>query len=149
MSISPTKILLATDGSEETGFAGQSASEVSKATGSEVHLCYVLPTEAQMVGHHLYSDEIRESVIERAEKEARTFLEEQAQRISSEGGKVAETHLRVGRPGKEILRLAGVLDVGMIVMGSRGLDAIGRVLIGSVSDSVVRHAHCPVTIVRV
>src|SRR3712207_9280497 len=71
--------------------------------------------------------EIRESLIERAERDARSFLEEQAERVSSEGGKVAETHLRAGRPDKEIIRLARVLDVGTIVMGSRGLGAIEKI----------------------
>ncbi len=148
MSIFPAKILLATDGSEEAGTATKAAAELSKATGSEVHVVYVLPTEAQLIGHHLYSDEMRESVIERAERDARTFLEEQAERVSSEGGKVAERHLRAGRPDKEIVRLAGVLEAGTIVVGSRGLGAIGRALMGSVSDSVVRHAHCPVMVVH-
>jgi nucleotide-binding universal stress UspA family protein len=148
MSIFPTKILLATDGSEEAASAARAAAELSEETGSEVHVCYVLPTEAEVVGRHFYSDEIRESVIEQAERDARSFLEEQAQRVSSEGGKVAETHLRVGRPDKEILRLAGVLEAGTIVMGSRGLGAAGRALMGSVSDSVVRHAHCPVMVMR-
>ncbi|MFL5990716.1 MAG: universal stress protein [Rubrobacteraceae bacterium] len=36
----------------------------------------------------------------------------------------------------------------MIVMGSRGLGAVRRALMGSVSDSVVRHAHCPVLVMR-
>jgi nucleotide-binding universal stress UspA family protein len=148
MSIFPTKILLATDGSDEAASAARAAAELSEQTGSDVHVCYVLPTEAEVVGRHFYSEEIRESVIEQAERDARSFLEEQAQRVSSEGGKVAETHLRVGRPDKEILRLAGVLEAGTIVIGSRGLGAVGRALMGSVSDSVVRHAHCPVMVVR-
>jgi nucleotide-binding universal stress UspA family protein len=148
MSIFPTKILLATDGSDEAASAARAAAEFSEETGSEVHVCYVLPTEAEVVGRHFYSEEIRESVIEQAERDARSFLEEQAQRVSSERGKVAETHLRVGRPDKEILRLAGVLEAGTIVIGSRGLGAVGRALMGSVSDSVVRHAHCPVMVVR-
>jgi nucleotide-binding universal stress UspA family protein len=38
--------------------------------------------------------------------------------------------------------------VGLVVVGSRGLGGIRRALIGSVSDSVVRHAHCPVLVVR-
>ncbi|HEX8260308.1 MAG TPA: universal stress protein [Rubrobacteraceae bacterium] len=37
--------------------------------------------------------------------------------------------------------------VGLIVLGSRGVGAISRALMGSVSDSVVRHAHCPVFVV--
>src|SRR3712207_3923627 len=148
MSIFPTKILLATDGSEEASLATQAATELSKETGSEVHLVYVLPTPAQLIGHHLYSDEIRESLIGGAERDAETFLKEQAEKITSEGGKVAETHLRSGDPDKEILRAAEALGVGLIVIGSRGLGAVSRALMGSVSDSVVRHAHCPVFVVR-
>jgi nucleotide-binding universal stress UspA family protein len=148
MSFFPRTILLATDGSDEAGLATQAAAELSKATGSEVHVAYVLPTEAELIGHRAYTDETRESLIARAERDARSFLEEQAERVRSEGGKVAETHLRVGRPDKELIRLARVLEVGTIVMGSRGLGAVERMLIGSVSDSVVRHAHCPVYVVR-
>jgi nucleotide-binding universal stress UspA family protein len=47
-----------------------------------------------------------------------------------------------------IVGLAEELGVGLIVMGSRGLGGIRRALMGSVSDSVVRHAHCPVMVVR-
>jgi nucleotide-binding universal stress UspA family protein len=148
MSIFPTRILVAVDGSEEAALAAQAAAELSKATGSEVHLVHVLPTEERLVGHHLYSEQIRESLVEQAERVGRSFVEEQAQRISSEGGKLGETHLRVGHPDKEIVRLAHVLEVGTIVVGSRGLGALERALMGSVSDSVVRHAHCPVFVVR-
>ncbi len=63
MSIFPTTILLATDGSEEAVQATQAATELSRDTGSEVHVVYVLPTPAQLIGHHLYSDEVRESLI--------------------------------------------------------------------------------------
>jgi nucleotide-binding universal stress UspA family protein len=148
MSIFPTQILLATDGSEESKLATQAATELSRETGSEVHLVYVLPTPAQLIGHHLYTDEMRESLIGGAERDAETFLKEQAEKINSDGGKVADTHLRSGDPDKEILRTAESLGVGLIVMGSRGLGSISRMLIGSVSDSVVRHAHCPVFVVR-
>jgi nucleotide-binding universal stress UspA family protein len=148
MSVFPTTILLATDGSEEAKLATEAATELSRETGSEVHLVYVLPTPAQLIGHHLYTDEVRESLIGGAERDAETFLKEQAEKINSDGGKVADTHLRSGDPDKEILRTAESLGVGLIVMGSRGLGSISRMLIGSVSDSVVRHAHCPVFVVR-
>jgi nucleotide-binding universal stress UspA family protein len=148
MSIFPTPILLAVDGSDESKQAAQAATELSRETGSEVHLVYVLPTPAQLIGHHLYSDEIRESLIGGAERDAETFLKEQAEKVGSDGGKVADTHLRSGDPDKEILRAAEALGVGLIVIGSRGLGAVSRALMGSVSDSVVRHAHCPVLVVR-
>jgi nucleotide-binding universal stress UspA family protein len=113
-----------------------------------VHLIYVLPTPAQLIGHHLYSDDTRESLIGRAERDVETFLKCQAEQFSSDGAKVAETHLRSGDPDKEILRTAEALGVGLIVIGRRRLGAIARTLMGSVSDSVVRHAHCPVFVVR-
>jgi len=148
MSVFPTKILLATDGSEEARQATQAAAELSKETGSEVHVTYVLPSPNELRGHHLYSKEVMNSVLERAEEEGRSFLEEEAERLRSSGGKVAETHLRAGDPDKEIVKLSEELDVGTIVIGSRGLGALRRALMGSVSESVVTHAHCPVFVVR-
>ena len=148
MSIFPTKILLATDGSEGARLAAQAAAELSKDTGSEVHIAYVLPSPTELRGHHLYSQEVMQSALEHAEGEARSLLEEQAKEIGAFGGKVGETHLRTGEPYKEIVRLSEELDVGTIVVGSRGLSAMRRALMGGVSESVVRHAHCPVFVVR-
>src|SRR5215216_5357508 len=148
MSVFPTKILLATDGSEEARQATQAAAELSKETGSEVHVTYVLPSPNELRGHHLYSKEVMNSVLERAEEESRSFLEEEAERLRSSGGKVAETHLRAGEQDKEIEKLSEDLGVGTIVLRSRGLGALRRALMGSVSESVVRHAHCPVFVVR-
>jgi nucleotide-binding universal stress UspA family protein len=59
---------------------------------------------------------------------------------------VAGSHLRMGQVDLEIL--AEELGAGLIVMGCRGLGGVRRALMGSVSDSVVRHAHCPVLVVR-
>ena len=148
MGIFPTKILLATDGSEEARQATQAAAELSKNTGSEVHIAYVLPSPRELRGHHLYSQEVMRSVLEQAEGEARSFLEEQAKQLGAFGGKVAETHLETGEPDKEIVRLSEELSIGTIVIGSRGLGAVRRSLMGGVSESVVRHAHCPVFVVR-
>jgi hypothetical protein len=46
------------------------------------------------------------------------------------------------------VRFAEDAHADLIVLGSRGLGRLGRALLGSVSDSVVRHAHCPVLVVR-
>ena len=148
MSIFPTKILLATDGSKEARLAAQAAAQLSKETGSEVHVAYVLPSPTELRGHHLYSEEVMSSVLEQAEGEGRSFLEEQAEQVRESGGKVAETYLEAGQPDKEIVRLSEELGVGTIVIGSRGLGGLRRALVGSVSESVVRHAHCPVFVVR-
>jgi nucleotide-binding universal stress UspA family protein len=61
---------------------------------------------------------------------------------------VAKAHLRIGKPDEEIVSQAEELGAGLIVIGSRGVSSIRRALMGSVSDSVVRHARCPVLAVR-
>ena len=87
MSIFPTKILLATDGSKEARLAAQAAAQLSKETGSEVHVAYVLPSPTELRGHHLYSEEVMSSVLEQAEGEGRSFLEEQAKQVRESGGR--------------------------------------------------------------
>jgi nucleotide-binding universal stress UspA family protein len=64
------------------------------------------------------------------------------------GGTVAGAHLRLGGVAEEIVALAEALGVGLVVIGSRGHGGIRRLLLSSVSDSVVRHAHCSVLVVR-
>ena len=107
-----------------------------------------MPAATHLYGHHLYSREMRESVREQAEGDVRAFLEEQAGWIEAHGGKVADTHMTVGRPDAEIVKLAEDLGAGLNIVGSRGLGGVRRALVGSVSDSVVRHAHGPVLVVR-
>ena len=148
MSVFPAKVLLAIDGSEEAALAAQAATELSKETGSEAHVTYVLPAPEELVGHHWYSTEVRESVLEQAQSEAQQFLEGRAEELRAEGAKIVDTHLSTGEPDKEIIRLSEEIGATMIVMGSRGLGAVRRALMGSVSDSVVRHAHCPVLVMR-
>ncbi|CAD5121877.1 DgyrCDS10339 [Dimorphilus gyrociliatus] len=53
-----------------------------------------------------------------------------------------------GRPGELIIDLAKEEGARMIVMGTRGMGTIRRTLLGSVSDYVLHHAHCPVIICR-
>jgi nucleotide-binding universal stress UspA family protein len=148
MSIFPAKVLLAIDGSEEAGLAAQAATELSRETGSEVHVTFVLPRPEALIGHHTYSAEVRESVLEQARSEARQFLDGRVEQLKAEGTKVAQAHLRIGEPDKEIIRLSEEIGATLIVMGSRGLGAVSRALMGSVSDSVVKHAHCPVLVMR-
>ena len=92
--------------------------------------------------------EAREANLERDEERARSLVERQAQRMEAQGAKVAEVHLLFGKADKEIVRLAEDLGAGLVVVGNRGRGGIRRALMGSVSDSVVKHAHCPVLVVR-
>ena len=61
---------------------------------------------------------------------------------------MTEAHLMSGRADEEIIFLAEGAEADLVVVGSRGLGGIRRARISSVSDSVVRHTHCPVLVVR-
>ena len=141
MSIFPTKVLLATDGSTEARSAASTAADLASSTNSELHIVHV----GELRPTFLAQTEVEPAELER---EARRRLDEQVRVVEEAGGTIEEPHLRLGRADEEIVDLAQSLGVGLIVMGSRGHGRIRRALMGSVSESVVRHAHCPVTIVR-
>jgi nucleotide-binding universal stress UspA family protein len=150
MSYFPTKILLATDASEDAQKASQIASGIATNSGSELHVLHIgntkdfhiAPGAEQTFAPRSGSyGEIRE--------QAEKTLEEAVRQVEETGGTVAQAHLRMGDPDDEILRFCDEQGgFGLLVMGSRGLGPIKRRLMGSVSESVVRHAHCPVLVAR-
>jgi nucleotide-binding universal stress UspA family protein len=152
VSIFPAKILLATDGSSEASLALTTAADLAKNTDSELHMAYVFPTAVQRPFPNLVTArlprEVQEHELEVAMQQAQDFLDQQVDKVKRVGVSVAESHLVRGRPDRELIELSEEIGAGLIVMGSRGLGGVRRALMGSVSDSVVRHAHCPVLIVR-
>jgi nucleotide-binding universal stress UspA family protein len=138
------RILLALDGSEESSAAARTAVDLAERMESELHAVYV--GEGRPVFHREIGG--YRALYEEFEKRAQRILDEQVKQVESAGGTVAKAHLRMGRPDEEIVVLGEEIAAGLIVTGSRGLGGIRRSLMGSVSDSVVRHAHCPVMVVR-
>jgi nucleotide-binding universal stress UspA family protein len=147
MSIFPTRILLATDGSEEAELAALRAVDLADATDSELHVVHVgvVPIFLKSYPGTLGYDR---KLYEQIEEQSRVLLRKQSWRVKAAGGTVAGAHLKMGAVDLEIVALAEELGADLIVMGSRGLGGVRRALMGSVSDSVVRHAHCPVLVVR-
>ena len=148
------KILLATDGSLESECAAREAIEIANGLGLELHVVNVAPMSSVYAAQgaltmlDLVDPELEGRLRERAEHGARAKLDEQVQMIQEAGGKVAESHPRVGRPDVEIVRLAEELEAGLVVVGNRGSGPFKRDSLGSVSESVVRHAPCPALVVR-
>ena len=148
MSIFPTKILLVTDGSEEAELALRTAIDLAKSTDSELHVATIGHAEYRPGYDIPEAGDLLKGAYESIEREVRGILDEQVKKIEEAKGSVTKTHLRMGRPDREIGLLADEIGAGLIVMGSRGRGGMRRALMGSVSDSVVRHAHCPVLVVR-
>lgn len=143
MSMFPTKILLAVDGSNEAESAVRVGVELSSQTGSELHVVYVSPLPSR-----LYTPKTPEQIQETAERMGFRTPDEQLQRIEEMGGEVTEGHIGIGRPDAEIVRIGEEIGAGLVVIGSRGLDVKRRALLGSVPESTVHHAHCPVLVVK-
>ena len=146
MSIFPTKILLATDGSVDSELALSTAVDLAITTNSQLHV-------VQVVGPYYpdlqtIRDPAFEAMLQGLEQEAQELLDGQVRKIEEAGGSVQEAHSRRGRADQEIIDPGEEIGAGLIVMGSRGLGGVRRALMGSVSDSVVRQAHCPVLVVR-
>ena len=148
MSILPTKVLLATDGSEDAALATRTAIDLCNKTDSELHVVTVARVEYRPGYDIPESGDLLSDVYRSLEREAQELLDAQVKKIEEAGGTIAESYLRSGRRDREIVALADEIDSGLIVMGSRGHGGIRRALMGSVSDAVVRHAHCPVLVVR-
>lgn len=144
MSIFSNKILLATDGSKDAELAAKAAVDLSKRTGAELHVVHAW----RPLPHYAYPSLVPEGYQPPYEEGARKILEAQVGRIEEAGISVAEAHLVTGRPADAILDLGDQIGAGLIVVGSRGLGPVKRLLVGSVSESIVHHAKCPVLVVR-
>jgi nucleotide-binding universal stress UspA family protein len=147
MSIFPTRILLATDGSDEAELAALRAVDIAEKTDSELHVVHVgvvplfLLSYPGTLGYY-------GKLYEQIEQESRERLRELSWRVKVAGGTVAGSHLRMGAVDLEVVALAKELQADMIVMGCRGHRGIRRTIEGSISDGVIRHAPCPVLVVR-
>ena len=84
MSIFPTKILLATDGSEEAQLALTTAVDIATSTGSELHLVTVMGSRA----YHLEMQEIVDQLGQRGKH----MLDEQVKKVEEMGGKISQAH---------------------------------------------------------
>jgi nucleotide-binding universal stress UspA family protein len=147
MSIFPTRILLATDGSGEAELATIRAVELAQRTDSELHVVHVGVVPTLLVsypGTLGYEGKLYEQI----QEQSRELLRKESWRVKVAGGTVAGAHLRMGKVDLEIVALAKELGADLIVMGCRGHGGIRRAIEGSVSDGVIRHAPCPVLVVR-
>ena len=134
------KVLLATDGSKDATLAARAAVDVCEGTGAELYIVHVW--------HPIPTARLRPFIRAQLKQLGNELLQEGVKSVEDAGGRVAGKHLVKGRAADEILNLAGEIEAGLVIIGSRGLGPLGRIALGSVSEAVVHHAACPVLVLR-
>ncbi len=99
------------------------------------------------LGGGLTNKEIEASA-EEQRRLATEHLEELRADLAAGGVLTVEEHVVAGSAGPAIVDAAARLDADLVVMATHGRGGLGRTLLGSVADHVVRHAGCPVLLVR-
>ena len=135
------RILVPTDGSDVADAAAAHAVAMAAAVGARLDVLYVVDADAMGLVRpaQLDADEVRTSLSEEGERTAGAVVE-----AAAEAGVEAETVVRVGAPDEEIGAYAEEADVDVIVMGTHGRSGLDRVILGSVTERVIRGSKIPV-----
>jgi nucleotide-binding universal stress UspA family protein len=136
------KILIATDGSDNTKEAVSYGLWLAKEVGAEVTALYVID-QTSFVSFPMDSSIV--SVYSLLENEGKRAVEEVKQEGEAKGVKVTPMVLE-GSPTRKIVETAAGFD--LVVLGTLGRSALSKLFMGSVAERVTRFAPCPVLVVR-
>lgn len=137
-------ILVPTDGSEGVEEAVEHARDIATKYDARVHVLYVVNTSTYS---SLPADSNWETIVNALEEEGERSTSDLAQRLEDDGIEVVREVVD-GVPHREILDYADDNGVDLIVMGTHGKTGLDRLLLGSVTEKVVRKAEVPVLTVR-
>jgi len=151
-------ILVPLDGSEHSLRALEIAIQITKKFDGKITLLHVYsvgvrpiampePTTLTPPSVPIMAPADFSKVVEAARKAGTAILGEGENKVKAEGVQV-ETLLREGHKVQEILKVARDNKFDLIVMGARGISKIREMLLGSVSDGVIRNAPCPVLVTK-
>lgn len=138
------KIIIAVDGSKAAEKAFKKAIEIAKRNDAELILAHVVDTRTFAT-----AEAYDKSLSKRAENYAKDLLNEYVATAKDEGLEKVDLVIKYGSPKVAIAKeIAPENNADLIIVGATGLNAVERFLIGSVSESIVRHSKCDVLIVR-
>jgi nucleotide-binding universal stress UspA family protein len=132
-------ILHPTDFSPQSEHAFKLACSLARDHKARLVVLYVAPIPVVAYG---------EMVTVLAESSERDRGRAALDRVQAPEGVVMETRLEEGEAAGEILRVVKEIAAGLIVMGTHGRTGLGRLLMGSVAEEVLRRAPCPVLTVK-
>jgi Universal stress protein UspA and related nucleotide-binding proteins len=139
------RILIATDGSETANEAADFGIEMMGCSGAKIYVLYVIDTTPyrSVPLDQIWSKETLDE-FERVGHEATSYVE----KIGKAAGMEVESRVLKGNPAEKIVNFAEDSNIDMIIVGSLGKGRYERIVLGSVSEKVVRHAKVPVLVVR-
>ena len=137
------KIMVCTDGSEYGNKAVKYAARFADNYGIDLTILHVIEDTTTQ-------EELPTFPGFKPRREKAEQILSQAKQLAGEVSKKVTCHERIalGPITSEIVRIAAVEDFDGIVVGTKGVRGLKRMLIGSIARQVIRHAHCPVTVVR-
>ncbi|MHC5610303.1 MAG: universal stress protein [Nostoc sp.] len=135
-------ILVALDGSEISERVIQTLDNLALSKDSKVILCHVFPTPESEMELPADSPQLESPIF------SYFHIEKQLQLYQEKLSVTSELELVTGDPAEEIIRLANIYKTDLIIIGSRGLIGMKRIVEGSVSSQVVEEANCSVLVVK-
>jgi len=130
------KILVPTDGSEGSEVALEHARSLAEKYDSEVHILYVADVRTHNTG------DIVHNIVGELEKIGEESVKSLKKELDSDSNVVTE--VIKGIPHREITDYANEKEIDLIVMGTHGRTGLDRILLGSVTEKVVRTSKVPV-----
>lgn len=141
-------ILLPTDFSECGNYALAYATSLARTFGSSILCIHVIEPMVPTVGYSGMTEPLPiADISDQLENSAERELPKLAEREDCAGLEVEELIVH-GEAASEIVRVATERKVDLIVVSSHGRTGLGRILFGSTAEAVVRHAPCPVLVVK-
>lgn len=139
------EILVPVDGSENSIRASRFAMEMAGAMGIGVRLFYVFPAASvEVIGIAGMS---RADIDQAAQSAAQRAFDQTREALGSAMLEKVEQETSIGDPAEEIIRFTEDDNAVLVVIGRRGLSRMRSLMLGSVSDKVLRHAKSPVTVI--
>jgi len=136
------KIAVAIDGSENALRAAKHAITLAQYL-PEAHLEVIYVSDFNKAKDERLLTQSPESLTLKREQKVHPILE-----LAKEVGVKTKITMLKGNPSQEIIKYVNSEEIDQLVIGSRGLNTLQEMVLGSVSHKVMKHVNCPITIVK-
>ncbi|MFW6304676.1 MAG: universal stress protein [Candidatus Saliniplasma sp.] len=137
------KILIPTDGSEANSVAVEKGLSLARLLGAKAKILFVVDTSTFI---DLPPDDLVTNITSHMKNKGEDVLDNIEEK-AEEFGVSIERSVKEGHPAEIIIQESK--DVDIIVIGTHGRSGFSRLLLGSTAEKVIRHAECPVMVMKI